>query len=103
MRRKHMDLACAVAAGLPGVFKHCCVVARGRRVISVSTNDHLMHAETKALRQVPRRELVKGGLTLYVARIAAGTRERAMSKPCVNCQRAICRLLPKGVTVYHTV
>ena len=101
MRQRHIELACEAAQNADGQFKHGCVVVRGRKVLSVSSNDFRMHAETKALRQVPRRDLQRGKLTLYVVRLSA-CGDTALSKPCAHCQRTIGRWLWRGATVYHT-
>lgn len=103
MRHKHMDLACRAAENAAGPFKHGCVVAKGRKVLSVSTNDPLMHAETRALSKVPKRELSRGGLTIYVARYSVGCGGTCMSKPCIKCQKAIVHMMPRGSVVYHTI
>jgi len=93
-------------------MRHGAVVIKGGRVLGVGINvmkndpnivpdpktQSSVHAECAAIRACGNTDL--RGATLYVARIGKDGKP-AMSKPCINCQKA---LRDRGIKkVFYTV
>lgn len=99
--QRRLDRALILAENSTCKQRHGAIIVRGGRTLSVGINTYRMdphtivdeiivkdfswHAEVAAIRAY-KGDLT--GATLYVARLSRRG-EAAMSKPCINCQKAI--------------
>lgn len=115
MLKRHRDMlgkATRLAAISSSKFRHGAIIVKSGRVLAVGVNrdtnhpdivtDPLtgasLHAEVAALKACKKSDL--RGATIYVARVGK-MGQQAMSKPCVNCQKA---LIEAGIDrVYFTI
>lgn len=115
MLKRHTDMlgkATDLAKLSSSKFRHGAIIVKSGRVLAVGINrdtnhpdivtDPLtgssIHAEVAALKACKKSDLK--GATIYIARVGK-MGQQAMSKPCINCQKA---LIEAGIDrVYFTI
>lgn len=107
-----LEKASKLAENSTNKYRHGAIIVKNGNIVSMGINRSVnhpdlvqfpktqasVHAEVAALIACRKTNLV--GATIYVARISKDG-SQAMSKPCINCQKA---LIARGVKkVYYTI